>query len=99
MSNESFWDQIDGQLDQIERAKPDTSDGVIAALGGADDKGHGFFAGSGGDRSLLGALITAGWRVVASAAFYHYLVQHPATGDHLEYVEGDVIPRTIATSN
>lgn len=99
MSNDGFWMQIDQQLDQIEQTKPTTAAGVVDLLGGADERGRGFFAGSGGDRSLLSALIEAGWRV-AAAAYYHYLAQHPETGECLEYIEGDVIPCALpATTN
>jgi hypothetical protein len=103
----TFWQQIDAQLDRIETEKPDTFDGVRAILldtqyaAVVDDVNlngvrtfgpdAAFFAGSGGDRSLWGALHTAGWARVWSGASYYYMVQHPITAETLTYCEGDVL--------
>lgn len=104
MSN-SFWTEIDAQLDRIESEKPNTFEGVKAILDGdypairKDANLNGvrtfettsaFFAGSGGDRTLRSALRAVGWSIVWSEASYYYVAKHPATGDLLTYIEGDV---------
>lgn len=101
-----FWRQITAQLDRIATEPADTFDKVRAVLldpayyavvsdvnlNGARrfDADTAFFAGSGGDDSLYGALRAAGWRMVKSEAFYYYVAQHPESGDTLTYCEGDV---------
>jgi hypothetical protein len=49
----------------------------------------GFFAGSGGDESVLGALLSAGWAVAWAEASYHYAVT-ASDGSAITYVEGDI---------
>lgn len=91
---DEFWSAIDAQLDRIIRDKPSTVEGVLLVLGRRRDASgqlSGFFAGSGGDRSLFGALLAAGWRLEWSVASYFYAVRHPASGDRLTYIEGDVL--------
>ena len=46
------------------------------------------------DRELLGSLTIAGWEVAEYNAAYYWTAQHPATGESLEYIEGDVYNRT-----
>lgn len=93
-----FWQSINRALDRIAVEKPDTFDAVKAILdeGGDPDnvasKGPDstFFAGSGGDPSLFGALNYAGWRMVWSEAGYYYVARHNDTRELLTYIEGDV---------
>lgn len=49
-----------------------------------------FFAGSGGEESLLEALSEAGWETTAVKASYHYVMTHPGTDETLTYIEGDL---------
>ena len=86
---DTFWDAIDAQLDGIEAAKPDTFDGVRDALGGEGNAA--FFGGSGGDRTLFGALAVAGWTRTWAEAGYFYAARHRETGELLTYIEGDVL--------
>lgn len=101
-----FWPQIDHQLDRIRRERPETFDAVRAILlDPAYDEvvaevnrnfprtfsaEAAFFAGVGGENTLRAALVTAGWRVRSSAAWYHYALTHPITDETLTYIEGDV---------
>lgn len=86
---DEFWAGIDAQLDRIEAERPSTWEGLQAVLGGSLNQA--FFAGSGGDRSLLSALRVAGWRVIWMQAGYFYAVQHPGSGEVVTYIEGDVL--------
>lgn len=102
-----FWKQIDHQLDRIGNQRPDTFVAIKAILDDpAYDEiqaeihrngtrvlpqGQSFFSGSGGDRSLAGALITAGWAPIWTRASYHYAMRNPNTADRLTYIEGDLI--------
>lgn len=86
-----FWAVIDAQLTQLRTAK--SADEVIAIL--ATDReegvssGDGFFAGSGGDETVLGALRDAGWKVRWIEADYYWCAVAP-DGSLVSYVEGDV---------
>lgn len=53
-----------------------------------------FFAGSGGDDTVLEALEKAGWQVETMAAVYDWTARHRATGARIEYLEGDLYDRT-----
>lgn len=102
-----FWPQIDHQLQRIRTEKPGTFDGVRAVLldpayGDVATEVHrngprsfdtdsAFFAGSGGDPQLSDALEQASWQRVNFTASYHYVMSHPATGEVLTYIEGDVL--------
>lgn len=86
-----YWGPLHRQLDQIEASKPQHAHEVIALLGGA--KGSARFPG-GSDRELLGSLHEAGWETSEYHAAYFWTAAHPATGDSLEYIEGDVYDRT-----
>lgn len=101
-----FWAQIDHQLARIAEQKPGTFDAVRQILlddaydqvvtennrNGVRhfDDDSAFFAGSGGDATLFGALLDAGWRVTAYDADYFYVLAHELTGEVLTYIEGDV---------
>lgn len=109
-----FWPQIDHQLTRIASQSPDTFDGVreilldpayddIVAdvnLNGQRtfDSDSAFFAGSGGDATLAGALHCAGWRIISSGASYYYTMAHPDTNETLMYIEGDVVRGDIHSS-
>lgn len=91
---DSFWDAIDAQIEQLKSAK--TADDVMEIL--SQDKnpyGPGvsaapaFFAGGGGDKTVQGALMNAGWHITWAEASYHYVMEAP-DGSKITYVEGDV---------
>lgn len=103
---EGFWPQIEHQLARIghgarsfDAVRAILLDDVYADVraevnrNGARRFGESaaFFSGSGGDATLSGALERAGWRWVWAEASYHYVMRNDATGDLLEYVEGDVL--------
>lgn len=88
-----FWKAIDAQLDRIEETQASTGEALVEILGKPEpglSSADTFFAGSGGDRQLLDALLKAGWRVLWIEADYHYAAEHSATLAQIEYVEGDV---------
>lgn len=104
---QGFWPQIDHQLERIIREKPSSFDAVRkilldpvydditrnVSLNGvrAFDEDSAFFDGSGGDATLLRALLFAGWVVIDQRAGYHYVVRHSLVrGEELTYTEGDV---------
>jgi hypothetical protein len=94
MNLDAFWTAVDDVLDRIASEKPNTFDGVKAILDTHEAKAgpdEAFFAGSGGDRTLYGSLHAAGWETTWFEAGYYYGARHPATGDELSYVEGDVL--------
>lgn len=86
---DDFWATIDAQLAELGRAQ--TVDDVIRVLGGAEgaSSGDAFFAGSGGDGSVEGALSNAGWTHVWREAHYYWAMRAP-NGDGITYVEGDI---------
>lgn len=101
-----FWSQITHQLAAIVYHRPATFEGVrrilldplyddIAAERNRNGVRHfgpdaAFFAGSGGDETLMRALVDAGWQIGTKKASYWYTMTHPATGETLTYTEGDV---------
>lgn len=48
-----------------------------------------FFAGSGGDGTVMEALTDAGWRVTWAEASYYYVMTAP-DGSSITYIEGDI---------
>jgi len=93
----SFWAVIDAQLAELATAA--TAADVLRILA-TDRNPYGdpgitsapaFFAGSGGDASIMEPLIAAGWRVNWAEAHYHYSMIAP-DGSSITYVEGDVFP-------
>ena len=97
MSNDTFWATIDAQLQEASTAG--TADDVLRIFATARNPygdphisgAPGFFAGSGGDATLRGALSEAGWRLAWSKASYHYAMTAP-DGSSITYVEGDLYP-------
>lgn len=90
MTLDNFWAAIDAQLADLKTAK--TADDVVRVLGGRHPDSPGadaFFAGSGGDGSVYGALIEAGWTPAWSEAGYFYVMRAP-DGSMITYVEGDI---------
>lgn len=89
----NFWEVIESQLRELGTAS--TADDVIRILSnernplGGGSAGDGFFAGSGGDGSVEGALFDAGWTHVWSEASYYWCMRAP-NGDLITYVEGDI---------
>lgn len=100
-----FWGQIDHQLERIAVTATSFDDVrdilldsrydaivVENARNGSREFGAdaAFFAGSGGDASLRGALTRAGWRIIRYEAAYYYLARS-RSGEQLTYCEGDVL--------
>ena len=94
--SDAFWENIERQLDMIEEVKPNTASHVVDILKEFQEidnffvDGDGFFEGSGGDRQLIESLWIAGWKTTWMEADYYWIAQHPATGEQLKYIEGDV---------
>lgn len=88
MSADPFWAAIDAQIRLVRRAR--SAGDVIAACPPVDglSVGHGFFAGGGGDDSIL-ANLPADWTEVGVRASYHWCMRAP-DGSELTYVEGDL---------
>lgn len=92
---DSFWATIEAQLTELRDAK--SADDVLHILRGErnpygdpnPNAGGGFFAGSGGEGSVMESLNAAGWSVVWMQAPYYYVIQAP-NGDKITYVEGDI---------
>lgn len=91
--SDAFWSIIDAQLAELRSAA--TADDVLRILSrernpyGGGASGDGFFAGSGGDGTVLGSLYEAGWRLRWYEADYHWSAEAP-NGDKITYVEGDI---------
>lgn len=86
---DDFWKAIDAQCVELRTAK--SADDVITILNryGSPSSGDAFFAGGGGDTSVLECLYEAGWCVTWFEADYYWVAQAP-DGSLLSYVEGDV---------
>jgi hypothetical protein len=95
---DEFWAGISRQLAALRTAR--TADDVLRvlsreqakeALRGDDWKcaGDGFFAGSGGDDTVMDALAEAGWTVIWAQADYYWVARAP-NGDLITYCEGDI---------
>lgn len=90
-----FWEVIDAQLKELQSAA--TADDVMRILAKSRDPygpDHGtsteaFFAGSGGDGTVMDSLIVAGWDVVWAQAHYYWVMKAP-NGDLVTYIEGDL---------
>ena len=92
---DTFWQVIDAQLAELREAT--SADDVIRILAhernpyGNEDRYHGcdaFFAGSGGDETVRGALREAGWAFVKGDSYF-YVMRAP-NGDEITYCEGDI---------
>lgn len=102
-----FWAQINHQLSPITNAQASTFDEIRTVLldpvydevtanvhrnfERKFDADSAFFAGSGGEATLAGALRAAGWKVTEDEASYYYAMVHVDTGEKLTYIEGDVV--------
>ena len=87
---DSFWSEIDQQLDALRTAR--TAADVFRILGtdsAQDGAARAFFAGGGGDVLPDEPLMEAGWRFVAHEAPYYWCMRAP-NGDEVSYVEGDI---------
>lgn len=97
MSLTGFWAVVDAQLAELRSAR--SADDVLCILATRGNpygdplisSAPAFFAGSGGDGTVLDALSAAGWRVTWIEADYHYAMTAP-DGTGITYVEGDVFP-------
>lgn len=87
MFMDPFWTAIEAQLTLLEQAR--TADDVIRILRSDAGSGDAFFAGSGGDGSVEGALDKAGWVHVWREAHYFYCMRAD-DGSMITYIEGDV---------
>lgn len=97
----TFWETVEAQLSELRSAY--TADDVLRILspernplGASSGSGDGFFAGSGGDGSVMHSLELAGWIVTWYDAAYYYVMQAP-NGEKITYVEGDVYRGDTAT--
>ena len=97
MSLDPFWQVIEDQLTELRTAR--TADDVLRILA-TEGNPYGdphissspaFFAGSGGDGSVMEALTTAGWVVTWAQASYYYEITAPG-GSSVTYCEGDIYP-------
>lgn len=92
---DDFWLIIDDQIAQLQKAR--TADDVMRILAtGKNPYGDpkitpapAFFAGSGGDKTVISALLLAGWTVAWSRASYWYAMTAP-DGSSITYTEGDI---------
>lgn len=86
---DAFWKNVDECMDAVEQAS--TVDEVITILKRhfQPSAGEAFFGGSGGDRQMYEALMTAGWTILWSEADYWFVAQDKQ-GNLLTYTEGDV---------
>jgi hypothetical protein len=94
-----FWATIGSQLAQLREASSAIDVLRILATEGNPYGDPGishapaFFAGSGGDESVINALSAAGWHVTWSEASYYYTMAAP-DGSSITYIEGDIFPGT-----
>jgi hypothetical protein len=100
MSLDPFWQVISQQLTELAAAGSAadvlrilaTARNPYALLHGRSvTSAPGFFAGSGGDGTVQGALAAAGWRVTWWKASYYYTMTAP-DGSSVTYCEGDIYP-------
>jgi hypothetical protein len=84
---DAFWKHIEEQLKELESAK--NADDVIRILASDDCSEDAFFAGSGGDGTVMESLLSAGWWVVWAESSYFYTMQAP-DGSMITYIEGDI---------
>ena len=89
----NFWDVIAGQLVELRTAA--SADDVLRILAYDGCTGDGFFAGSGGDGTVMESLLEAGWSVTWCAASYYWVMRAPG-GDEITYVEGDIFRGDVA---
>ena len=89
-----FWAAIDAQLEELRTAA--TADDVLRILsqdrnpyGRDSSSADGFFAGSGGDGTVLASLMDAGWELLWFQASYHWAAR-ARNGDRITYIEGDI---------
>lgn len=99
--SDPFWTAVRRQLDQARTAT--SADQVLAIFApehnpyrleqpdwdGMDGGAQGFFAGSGGDDSLMEALDDAGWERLWFQAPYWWAMTAP-DGSVITYCEGDI---------
>ena len=87
---DGFWENIDAQIEQLRSAR--SADDVIRILGPVDREygtGDAFFMGGGGDQTVYGALMEAGWKTAWFDAPYYFAMEAP-DGSGITYVEGDI---------
>lgn len=90
-----FWDVIAGQVNELRTA---ASAADVVRILATERNPYGdpsitsapaFFAGSGGDESVMSALVEAGWSHMWTEASYHWAMRAP-DDSVITYVEGDV---------
>ncbi|MFF3959684.1 hypothetical protein ACFYY1_41920 [Streptomyces sp. NPDC001890] len=92
--SDRFWTVIAEQHKELESAHG--ADDVVRILshdrnpyGPDSGVGDGFFAGSGGDKTVREALHTAGWELVWAESAVYYTMRAP-DGSLITYIEGDI---------
>lgn len=95
---DDFWAEVKAQY--VELMEAQSAADVTRILShernpygaNASSQGDGFYAGSGGEHSVLDALYKAGWTVKWMQAAYYYAMTAP-NGDIVTYIEGDIYGR------
>ncbi|MGZ2355715.1 hypothetical protein LRE75_03245 [Streptomyces sp. 372A] len=82
-----FWAVIAQQLQELRTAND--ADDVLRILANGNGPNRGFFAGSGGDETVSGALRAAGWESVGAESPLYYTMRAP-DGSMITYIEGDI---------
>lgn len=97
---DGFWATIAQQITELKTAR--NADDVLRILANERDPYRqmpdrevltgdrdGFFAGSGGDDSVMEALDEAGWSIIWARADYYFAMRAP-DGSAITYIEGDI---------
>lgn len=93
MSLDEFWVGYDWTLTRIRTEKPATVSDLRVILNDFQRPSSGVaFFGNNADDHLSYALCDAGWEVRYLSHDYLWEARHPASGEELHYVEGDVYP-------
>ncbi|MBT0774170.1 hypothetical protein KIH74_34815 [Kineosporia sp. J2-2] len=101
MDSKEFWAIVQRQLDDLCTARTGADvlrilsrQQAAAMLDGATIAGDGFFAGSGGDGTVMESLTKAGWSIDWIRASYYWAMRCPDGREAITYVEGDIYPGT-----
>lgn len=87
MNSIDFWAGIEHQLTELRSAR--SAADVLRILAIENHTTPAFFAGSGGDGTVMEALESAGWSIIWAEAHYHYAMRAP-DGTSITYIEGDI---------
>lgn len=94
-----FWAGYDATLTRIRVNRPVTLAALVAILNDFQPPSAGVaFFGNNADEHLSDALAAIGWELCFIEGDYLWEAHHPATGEWLHYVEGDVYPDRYRTT-